>query len=297
MYVLIGAGGYLGSSCIQSVLQLTKERIVATAGDLAQVKEHDRIEWMICDVRDDLWTDQWMEKLSIGGEPVKVIYLAAFRKPDNVQQNPDLAWEINVTSLRQVIRKLQGKEDITVFYISSDSVYGESRNGFHYKETDPVRPVSFDGYCRCAAETLILRAGYHVIRFPFLVSSALTNRSYFYDRIVAAARTGEKIMLYEDVFRSAISFDHAADLLVRLIEQGEVPDIINICGDDDLSDYDIGRMIAMRERLDAANLIPVPAAESWYGFPVKRAVSVLMDNRVLKGMLQLSHIDVFARPV
>lgn len=104
-------------------------------------------------------------------------------------------------------------------------------------------------------------------------------------------------MLYEDVFRSAISFDHAADLLVRLIEQGDAPAVINICGDDDLSDYDIGKMIAMRERLDATNIIPIQAAESWYGFPVKRAVSVLMDNRVIKGMLRLSHIDIFAQPV
>ena len=297
MYVVMGAGGTLGSCCIKSVLELTKERIIATDRDLAQVKEHERIEWMACDVRDDFLTDQLIEKLAVGGEPVKVIYLAAFCKPDQVQQDPDLAWNIHVVCLHQVIHKLRRKKDVRVFYISSDRVYGESRNRYHYKETDPLRPVSFYGYCRCAAESLILRAGYHVIRFPFLVSSALTYQAHFYDQIVAAARTGERIMLYEDVFRSAISFDHAADLLVRLIEQGDAPAAINICGDDDLSDYDIGRLIAMRERLDATNIIPIQAAESWYGFPVKRAVSVLMDNRVIKGMLRLSHIDIFAQPV
>lgn len=103
--------------------------------------------------------------------------------------------------------------------------------------------------------------------------------------------------MYEDSFRSSLSFDNAAFLLIQLIETGNCPEIINICGDKDLSKYDVGRMIAEREHLDVSKIIPVKFENFQDGFKTRRARSTLMDNHVLKEFLKLKMIDIFEHPL
>lgn len=300
MYAVIGASGYLGSYIIKNILMTTKENIIATTRNMRFGNKNDRVKWMECDVQDDCSVDSFIKKLVKADETIKLIYLAAFHHPDQVQYHPDLAWDINVTSLSKIINKFckgGGKECINVFYASTDSVYGESLDGYHFKETDGLRPVNFYGHCKCAAEALILHRGYHVVRFPFLIAPSVIEKPHFYDQIVSCLKEGNEMKMYEDPFRSSLSFDNAAFLLIQLIETGNCPEIINICGDKDLSKYDVGRMIAEREHLDVSKIIPVKFENFQDGFKTRRARSTLMDNHVLKEFLKLKMIDIFEHPL
>lgn len=106
MYAVIGANGFLGSYIIKNILELTEEKILATARDLSNVSNNDRIAWASCDVRNEGSVDALMKKMQTDSEKIKLVYLASYHHPDLVQKNQDLAWNINVTCLSAFIGKI-----------------------------------------------------------------------------------------------------------------------------------------------------------------------------------------------
>ena len=300
MYIVIGANGYLGSYIVKNILELTEERILATARDLSNVSNKDQIEWFSCDVQKEASVEKLMKKMQSYSEKRKLIYLAAFHHPDQVEKNQDIAWNINVTCLSKFVEQITRAGVEQAFYASTDSVYGESINAYHFKETDLLQPVNFYGHCKCAAEAIMNHQGYQVARFPFLISPSLVYKPHFYDEIVYGLKAGNKIEMYEDSYRSSLSFDNAAYLLIKLMELNISPQIVNICGDRDLSKYDVGCLIAKREGLDSAKVIPVMLSnmlsKKKQNFEVRRAASTLMDNTLLKECLRLKQVDIFDLP-
>ena len=291
MFCIIGANGYLGSYVQKIILEDTDEDLLCV--DLHLSEDSDRVKWYQCDITDPTAVDELLGVLS-GYEDLKIIYLAAYHNPDLVEKNRELAWKVNVISLRYFIEHCPFAKDI--YYVSTDSVYGESIDRYHFKEKDPLNPVNFYGENKVAAEKIMLENGRHVVRFPFLISPSLANKPHFYDQIVNALRNGEEFEMYADSYRSSLSFENVARLLIALIEHGNTEPIVNVCGDQDLSKYDVGKLIALREGLDPDLIIPITMEKRMVGFETKRATSTLMDNALLKGILDLEFVDIFEKP-
>lgn len=294
MYVVIGANGYFGSYIVKEILESTSESIIATARDVVKQQSTNRLSWMKCDITDDCSVDRLIKRLK-NYERVKVIFLAAYHHPDLVEQNPEYAWDINVSCLSKIVNKLRFIDDL--YYASTDSVYGNSNSNYHFKENDELSPVNVYGHQKCAAEAIIQHCGFHVARFPFLIAPSLSEKPHFYDQIVANLNRGNTFEMYKNSYRSSLSFENAAYLLIKLMEQKSiVPSIVNICGDDDLSKYDVGLMIADQVGCDRNLIVPILASDKKQGFQANRAISTLMDNTRLKKILKLRHIDIFGKP-
>ena len=294
MYTIIGANGYLGSYIKKIILEETGEDLICVDRNIPQTEADKRVRWLSCDITDRAAVDGLLGELS-RYESVKIIYLAAYHNPDLVDQNPQLAWNINVTSLSYFVNKADFAKEI--YYPSTDSVYGESRDFYHFKESDPLDPVNIYGHNKCAAEAILVHKGRNVVRFPFLISPSLAGKPHFYDRIVESLKKNEPFEMYEDSYRSSLSFENAARLLVALVEKGNRHPIVNVCGDKDLSKYDVGLMVAEREGLNKDLIVPVKMGEiTVEGFVTKRATSTLMDNSLLKEILGLEYVDIFERP-
>ena len=91
--------------------------------------------------------------------------------------------------------------------------------------------------------------------------------------------------MFSDSYRSALDFDTAAKLTIDILETpaAEVPQIINICGDETLSDLtgvsrDLIHPISIQKETDI--------------FAVKRASSTLMDNALLKHVLGIDEVKM-----
>ena len=138
MYCIVGANGYLGAYMRKAILEMTNEDVLCA--DLNIGKDENRVCWQKCDITDRENVDAFLDRLR-KHENVKIIYLAAYHNPDLVEQNKELAWNINVTSLSYFVNKAGFAKEI--YYPSTDSVYGESVNFYHYKESDPLSPVNF----------------------------------------------------------------------------------------------------------------------------------------------------------
>ncbi len=291
MFVVVGANGFLGSYILRSILENTDEQVIATTRHIPDPDgQNERIQWQYCDVQSEKSVDALLEGLK-AERSVSVVYLAAYHHPEEVQANPSLAWDINVTALSRFANKA-GFVD-RFYYVSTDSVYGDSVDHYHFREDDPLRPVNFYGHCKCAAEAITVHLERNVVRLPFLISPSLAGKKHFYDKIVDTARQGKRVEMFSDSFRSTLGFDQAAKLIVALIQSGQKNPVVNICGDEELSKYDVGLMIAKREHLDPNLIIPVlsEASEEWN--QVQRAHSTLMDNTLLKTILDIDRIRLF----
>jgi len=291
MYLVIGANGYLGNYIMRSILNDTEENIVATARHIDSGYQNSRISWQECDITDDDAFDKLVERVK-DKENLKVVFLAAYHQPDLVAQNPELAWNINVTTLSKCVNKLRFAKKL--FYASTDSVYGNSVDGYHFKETDALNPVNIYGRNKCAAEAVVIWSGFNVVRFPFLIAPSLVStKKHFYDRIVESLERGEKVEMFSDSYRSSLNFKTAGDLLIGLMElEDTVPAILNIGGDDDLSKYDIGLMIADKLGVSRDMIVPIKTTDNQEIFKTARATSTLLDSSKVKEVLGIESIKL-----
>ena len=291
MYVVVGANGYLGANFIKNILEATDEAVLAVARHKGQ-DYGPRVSWAECDITHaedaQALNERWFRKNSDN----KVLFLAAYHHPDLVEKNPRLAWDTNVTALS---RFLNLAENVSRFYYpSTDSVYGEGGAEYRFKETDELHPVNRYGMQKTVAEKLVTAYGYNVVRFPFLISpSLLPQKKHFYDIIVETLLAGKPFELFADSYRSTLTFDTAARLTVDLMERNEpAPQIINVCGDDALSKYDVGLMIADKVGVSRDLIVPISVNDQTGIFEAKRAGSTVMDNTLLKETLGLHTVKL-----
>lgn len=222
-----------------------------------------------------------------------MVYLAAYHNPDLVQANPRYAWDVNVTALSRVLNVLENVDSF--FYSSSDSVCGESGNGYHFREDDACSPKNLYGVQKKTAEALVTGYGHHVARFPFLIGRSLVaNKKHFFDRILDSLARGEPVGMFCDSFRSALDFGTAGRCLTEIMRHHarDCPPVINIAGDGDLSKYDIGLMIARKYGFPEERIVPVSIRESGEIFKTPRASCTLLDNSLLKRLLRVESVTL-----
>jgi len=292
MYLIIGGSGFLGRYFIQSILDKTADDIVATCR--CPGADLPRLSWRPFEIRDRQGADTLADEFG-ARDDLKLIVLAAFHHPDKVQEDPTLAWSVNVTALSYLVNRFPRAK--AVFYASTDSVYGNSKDRYRFKESDGLNPVNIYGREKAAAEGIIrwLPSGQgRVVRFPFLIAPSLVpGRPHFYDRIVADLQNGKIVEMFEDSYRSSLNFKTAAELTVALAEQpdiAKVPPIVNVCGDKAFSKYDVGLLIADRLGVSRELVKPIRVADHAEIFKTARASSTLMDNTLLKSILKLGEV-------
>lgn len=292
MYVVIGANGFLGSYILKNIVEHTQDEIIAIARDIKNVTQNKKIMWKSCDISNEKDVDLLCEEIN-GIKEKKVIFLAAYHNPDLVEKNPKFAWNINVTSLSYFINRISNVK--CLFYPSTDSVYGNSVDGYHFKEEDGLNPVNTYGKQKCAAESVVRWYGYNVVRYPFLIAASLSpQKKHFYDVIVEHLQNNKPIEMFVDSMRSSLNFDTAAELLIKIMENysESIPKILNVCGDDELSKYDVGLKMADMLGVDRNLIVPVNTSCNAGIFEAKRAQSTLMDNTKVKSILKLDEIKL-----
>ena len=193
MYVVIGGNGFLGRYCIKNILEHSEDQIIATYahGD-KPVFSSPRLEWMKLDVCDNEELDELNRKID---KQSKCIYLAAYHHPDKVEENPGLAWNINIVALAEAVNRLDKLG--CLYYVSTDTVYGEGSNKRKFVEDDNCAPVNLYGKHKVLAEQIVLTAGLNVVRFPFIFGPSLVeDRPHFFDRIVEELKRERRLKCF-----------------------------------------------------------------------------------------------------
>lgn len=289
-FLVIGASGYLGAYFIKNILKTTESRIFATYGETSPQLHNERIKWLKLDVTIKAQVDDLFSEMKKSDAEFEVIYLSAYHHPDKVEQNPEFAKKINIDALEYILDNLPNLASF--YYSSSDSVYGESINNYHFKEDEAHNPLNEYGRQKSAAEKIVLAKGQNVIHYPFLIGPSLTTKPHFYDNIVRDLRDGKKLEAFADSYRSSIDFNQATLLTLQLIKLNKKLGTINISADEDLSKYDVFLRIAEKFNFDKSLIAPISISQTNNIFLAKRPASTLLDNSKIKNSLKLHEIKL-----
>lgn len=204
--------------------------------------------------------------------PDGVIHTAAASSPNFCQANPEQSYQINVAASRQ-LAKLCFDANIPFVFTSTDLVFDGTKAP--YQETDPVCPINLYGEQKVAAEREILAVYPHatICRMPLMFGIAPPTATSFIQPWISSLQSGESLKLFVDEFRTPVSARTAAKGLLMALQLA--PDKINLGGQERLSRYEFGLLLADVFGFDSSLLSPIYQKDLQMAAP--RAADVSLD--------------------
>ena len=132
--------------------------------------------------------------------PNLVINTAAYHKVDVVEENPNQAFAVNTTGVRNLALQCQ-ELDAVLIHISTDYVFSGTSHK-PYVESDPVAPVNVYGASKAAGEMLLryLWPKHFIVRTSGLygVAGSSGKRRNFVELMLELASLGKPIRVVSD---------------------------------------------------------------------------------------------------
>ena len=207
-------------------------------------------------------------------KPDAVIHTAAASKPNFCQQNPELAYEINVTASVNIAR-LCRKYNLPCAFTSTDLVFDGTKP--FYKENDRVSPISCYGEQKVAAEKQMsaIHPATAICRMPLMFGLSSPAAGSFLQSFINNLEVGNELNLFTDEFRTPASAKTAAKGLLLAIEK-EVPGILHLGGKERISRYDFGLLLA--DILDKPTTLIKPGKQKDVVMPAPRSPDTSLDS-------------------
>ncbi|MGQ4389191.1 SDR family oxidoreductase [Streptomyces sp. SAS_270] len=257
--LIIGGSGYLGSELVRQSAAAghpTAATFATRPGKAAEVT------WHALDLRD----------------PERVEAVLAESAPHVVVNATSGGSDWAITAEGPVrLAMAAAKHDCRLVHVSSDAVFSGAR--VHYDESCLPDPVTPYGAAKAAAETAIRLSHPDsvVARTSLIIGDRRSTHVRAVHDLAAGTRNGA---LFTDDIRCPV---HVADLAAALLElaSGEANGIHHLAGADAVSRYELGRLIARRDGLDASRLPTGLRADS----ALPGALDVRLDSRATQRKL------------
>lgn len=196
---------------------------------------------------------------------------------------PARARDANVVTASN-ISKGAALTDVSLIHISTDHLFNGVK--MFVDEVEPLSPLNVYGSTKAEAENVVLEMhpSALVIRTNFFGWGAGRNSS-FSDTIINSLRDQKKIDLFDDVFFTPILIESLIEALIELW-QGKHSGIFNIVGDQRISKYSFGKMLAAEFMLNSDLIKPVSIKTR--SDLVLRPVDMSLSNKKSRDILQCS---------
>ncbi len=191
--------------------------------------------------------------------PTAVLHTAAMTNVDACEQDPALAYAVNVEGTKHVARAAR---DVGAKLIALSSDYVFSGECGPYGEADPVGPLSVYGSTKLGAEEAVRESGvdYCIARTSVLFGWYMGARVNFVTWLIDTLRAGREANIVTDQTNAPTLMDNAAEMLLALVEQ-DAQGVFHTAGGEWLSRYDFARRIAERFALDTSLIRPILSAD------------------------------------
>jgi len=227
------------------------------------------------DLRDRNRTTARIEEI----QPDLLVHCAGLVDIDQCQKSPDVAFEQNVLSTRNVVQACG--EETKIVYISSDQVYGSifSKNEGQKK----LKPKNIYGTTKLAGEreVLLYNPKSLVIRTNVFGVSIKRNRTSFAEWVLHSLKNKEPIPLFTDYIFSPIVGSLLGQIILELVSKGQ-EGIFNVGSLNSCSKYEFGRALAVAGGFDEKVLIEASLDDN-QAFAL-REKDISLDVEKLKGL-------------
>lgn len=237
MKILItGGSGLLGSNL---ALYLANDYEI-----LATFNKHNIDTKKFKSIEINLENYQDIKKLLLDYKPNIIIHCAAVSRPEIAENMDDEKLKkINFESC-EYIADLSNKIDARIFFTSTDLVYDESDDEiFEYSK---LNPKSKYAKSKLEAEKVIsaIAKNYVILRVALLLGFSYGSEisSNFHKNYISF-KNNKKANLFVDQIRTPLSVIEAGRILETMFKYDIKNDIVNFCGRDFVSRYQIGEIL------------------------------------------------------
>lgn len=207
-----------------------------------------------------------------------IVYHLASVTPTRITTEEDSYIEQFNSGVTAEIAKLCNNTGALMIYTSTDLVY---RGGTGLNEdTSPLEPLTIYAKTKLLGEHAVKEhAGkYIILRTSLVYGFTLSTYTSFFDIAYEAMKNGEPVNAFTDQFRNPIYTEDAADILLKLPGLYRQNDIINFCGSEYLSRYEMCLMMAEAFGF-YKNLVQKGSSASFDRYPMVAELG-LMDDKL-----------------
>ncbi len=258
--LITGVSGYIAP-------YLCKALLLNGAGNVTGVYNSNKPDISGVDLRKcDLADFGELKKLFNEVKPDLVYHLASVTPTRITTQKDDYISQFN-SGVTGNIAKLCKQLDALMVYTSTDLVY---KAGVNLREVvSQLEPLTIYAKTKLEGEVAVRESGVkHVIlRTSLVYGFTLSSYTSFFDVAYKTLSEGKELRAFTDQFRNAIYVEDAAAILAALPAKYKQNDIVNFCGAEYLSRYDM--CIGMCEVFGFDKRLVVPAScDEFTGYPM-----------------------------
>ena len=191
----------------------------------------------------DLLDHGAMERAFQSDPPQLIIHCAAVSTISDAQNDPQLAWRVNVEATQCLARLAAG---IPFVFFSTDLIFDGTQGD--YVEADAANPLHVYGETKVAAEEIVFRNARHlIIRTSLNGGTSPSGQRAFNEmyRQAITARGAAGMTLFTDEFRCPLPAVETARAVWELVEK-KCAGIYHVAGAEKLSRYQIGELLLAR---------------------------------------------------
>ena len=180
-------------------------------------------------------------------QPSIIIHTAGLTSVEICENNPDLAYFINV-ELATMVARVAKQLSIPFVHISTDHLF--EGNASMLSEKEPTSAINVYGNTKALSEKAVLQINPEalLIRTNFYAWGTSYRKS-FSDQIINSLRNKQTIYLFDDVYYTPILAENLIETVHELLKKN-ASGIYNIVSDDRITKYDFGILIADQFGLD-----------------------------------------------
>jgi len=191
-------------------------------------------------------------------DPDFVINCAAFTNVDYCESNKQIARNVNVKGLMNLIKCMS--KTSKMIHISSDYVF-DGKDG-NYKENDMKKPINYYGKTKLEADNLLMgsNSNYLIIRPNVLYSSNISKNNHFLSWVVNSLKEKTKINVVNDQISNPVYVPDLVEVIVSslLVDYNGV---YHFGSEDVISRYDFALLISKIFKLDENLINPIKTSD------------------------------------
>lgn len=272
MNILItGASGYLGTYLCY---ELAESEHNVTAFYNKNPLQISGINFIQCDLTDF----PQLTKIFNDLKPDVVYHLASVT-PTRITIQPENYIELFNKGVTEQLAKLCGENNALLIYTSTDLVYNEGEN--IREDKSRLNPLTIYAKTKLMGEesVSIYAARYIILRTSLLYGFTRSTYTSFFDLAFSSMKKNKSVKAFYDQYRNPLYIEDAANILSKLPSLYSHNDIINFCGDEYLSRYEMCIKIAEVFGFDGEFIIKTSCGE-FKDYPMVKKLG--LNNSKLK---------------
>lgn len=273
--LITGISGYIAPYLCKALLHSGKANVFGIYN--SHKPAVNEIELIQCNLTDSVKLTSIINEIK-----PDIIYHLASVTPTRITDEDDSYISRFNGGVSGEIAKLCSKFGSLLIYTSTDLVY---KAGTDLKEeASPLEPLTIYAKTKLEGEEAVKQFAekFIILRTSLVYGFTLSSYTSFFDVAYTTLKEGKELRAFTDQFRNALYVEDAADFLSALPGNYRQNDIINFCGSEYISRYDMCMAMCDVFGFKRSLVIPV-SADEFKGYPMVKELGLSTEKLQLYG--------------